>query len=238
MAAGAPGYELHPDEAQAKADGALTVGEHAATVPTEVLTFGFIPDLGSMKPGDIVLVQPKDAPASPSQQPGAFTKEVSGGSIAWHIQQVQTNFQKGAHAQWVHVGLYLGRDLLVEAVTPSVGVNAFSRYAPKHRIKVRRFPNLKATEAHNACVEAMRRIGESYDYKAVIGLAQALLGKDTPKPELIKASFICSELVQKAFLYGASKVVVNVGDERTPTPADLAASPFLRDVDVKWRSVA
>lgn len=238
MAAGAAEFELHPDEAATKAEGSLLVGKHAATIPQAVLSFGYVPDLAAMKPGHIVLVQPKDPPAGPVAQPLSFTKEIARGSAAWHIQDVQKKFQNDAHAGWVHAGLYLGRDLLVEAVTPQVSVDTFSRYAPTHRIKVRYLPGLSQKLAHDVCVEAMRRIGESYDVEAVFGLAQVYFGKDTPEPQLIKDTFICSELVQKAFLYGAGKVVVNVGNERTPTPADIAASLLLKDADIKWRKIA
>lgn len=238
MTAGATDFELHPSEAEETADGALVVAKHAATLPQSVLDFGYIPDLASMKPGYVILVQPKDSPPAPTSQPIAFAKESARGSAAWHIQDVQRRFQNGAHAKWVHAGLYLGRDLLVEAVTPHVSVDAFSRYAPTHRIKVRYFPGLSQKLAHDVCVEAMRRIGERYDVEAIFGLAQAYFGKGTPEPKLIKDTFICSELVQKAFLYGAGKVVVNVGNERTSTPADLAASPFLKDADIRWRKIA
>lgn len=238
MSAGRAIFELDPAQASAQAaqNGDLVYNKFAGAVPDDVMSFGFLPDLSVLKPGDIILVQPKEPPPSPTD-PIAFAKAASSGDVAWAIQDVQKRFQRGANAKWVHVALYLGRDLVVEATPPCVGVNAFSRYGPTHRIRVRRFPKLAPRLAYDACVEAMRRIGESYDVAAVLGLAQVYAGRATPKPELIKKSFICSELVQLAYYHGASKVIVNLGNTRTPTPADLAASPLLEDVNVGWRAL-
>ncbi len=230
-------YELDPAEAAQSGEKPLVYSKFAASIPPDVIKFGYIPDLEAMKPGDIVLVQPKHPPAPPTQ-PLQFAKAAARGDAAWHIQDVQKKFQQGANAKWVHAALYVGRDLVVEAVTPRVGVNPFSRYAPMHRIKVRRLPKLSARDAFDICVEALRRIGDKYDYEAIFGLALAYLGNDPPEPELIKSTFICSELIQKAFYYGGAKVVVNVGGQRMPTPADLAASSKLQDVAVKWRAVS
>jgi hypothetical protein len=230
--------ELRPEEAAEKAAGRdpLVFANFGATKTKELVQLGYVPDLDAMQPADIVLVQPKETPPPPNL-PVSHLRAVFGHKdVAFYIQEVQRNFQPADSASWVHVGLYVGRDLMVEAIPGGVTVSAFSRYAPTHRIKIRRVKDLDAAQAHNVCVEALRRLGDPYDSRAAIRL---WLARSNGRPDLHKSAFICSELVRSAFLFGAERPIANTGD-RTPTPADIAApSVVIADVDeVGWRPLA
>lgn len=218
--------ELHPDHAQAEAAACapLAYDEYGVELPPALLRFKHIPDLSRMQPGDIVLVQPRSAPA--------FLRS------HWWIQQTQSKLVPESYAGWIHAALYVGRDMVVEAVPPRVTVNAFSRYAPTHRIKVRRCPKLGEADVFKACVEALRWIGTPYNNWDVLGFGMAYVGGQPPKQKLIERSFICSNLIHLAFLHGISRPIVKLGNTRAPTPADLAMSSSLHDVAIGWRRLA
>lgn len=231
-------FELKPSKAASGAakNPRLDYSRFGAAIPREIIEFGYIPDLGQMKPGDIVLVRPETPPAKPTQ-PIKHFKSILSGDASYYIQTAQKKIERSPNYLWVHAALYLGRDLVVEAVAPKVAVNTFSSHAAKRCVRIRRMPNISRAKAYDACIEAVRRIGDSYDTEAIKNLSIHFLTEKKIAPDLIKAAYICSELIQHAFLYGASAVIVNVGNIRTPTPADLSASPYLRDVPLQWRPI-
>lgn len=212
--------------------------------PPELNGFGYLPDLGLLQRGDIVLVRPTQPPAPP-QDFIRHCLEVGGGSVAWYIQKVQERLRQPPHSRWIHVGLYLGNDLLLEAVTPRVTIRALSRYSPTHFIRVRRREGLSPEDQYRVCLHAARWVGDKYDVAGATGLARGLFGllsgglfkAEAPEPTLIKKSLICSELVHKAFLYGLGIPVGHAGGVRTPTPADLSETAMLQDVNVGWRKL-
>lgn len=231
-------FELKPSEAANGAGGKLRLdySRFAAAIPREIIEFGYIPDLGQMKLGDIVLVRPEIPPAKPTQPIKHFMSILSG-DFSYYIQTAQKKIERSPHYLWVHAGLYLGRDLMVEAVARKVAVNAFSSHAAKRCVRIRRRRNISKAKAYDACIEAVRRVGDSYDTEVIKNLIIHFLTGKKIAPDLIKAAYICSELIQHAFLYGAGDVIVNVGNIRTPTPADLSASPHLIDVPLQWRPI-
>ncbi len=233
-----PYHELKPSQAATTAGGIakLDYTKFGGAPPREIIEFGFIPDLERMKPGDIVLVRPEVAPAKPTQ-PIRHVKSVLHGDASYYIQTAQKKLQSPPHHRWVHAGLYLGRDLMVEAVSPRVTVNPFSSKAAERCVRVRRMPRISRERIYNTCVEALRRIGKPYDTAKIVELSKIYLKNSTIEPDLIKEAYICSDLVHRAFLFGGDAVVVNVRGDRTPTPADLSASTYIDDVSLGWRPI-
>jgi hypothetical protein len=232
-------HELDPENAATEASGQedLDYSQFARATPPRLHLFGHLPDLSGMRRGDVILVRPKKEPVSPASL-FKHISEVLGGSVAWYIQRAQAQDRDKPHSLWVHAGLYLGDDMILEAVTPRVSIGQFSRYSPTHYIRVRRYPNLTEDEAVSVCLIGASWVGIKYDVAGVRGLAKALFNMRTPRARLVKNAFICSELVQMAFLYGASRDVGHVRGVRIPTPADLSFTPTLEDQQIPWRRLA
>lgn len=235
-------HELNPENIENIPDlRKIKYSDFHQYAPPSVVNFGYVPDFDELLAGDIILFRPVKKPEDPGKL--GFVKSAFKKNFDFYIQSVQSNFQNEYHSQWVHAGLYLGRDLLLEAVRPRVKVSHLSERAVKECIRIRRIKDIEKegpSIRYHACVEAMKRIGERYDMKAIFDLYRVAKKSrlDLSNKKLInlmKKAYICSEIPHFGYIYGApDKRIVTFDAKRHPTPADLSASSLMRDVKVDW----
>jgi cell wall-associated NlpC family hydrolase len=189
--------------------------------------FGYVPDEAQLRPGDLLLVCPKNQDA------------VSNG-----IRNVQ--LEAGQHkrdACWCHVGIYLGAQeaAICEATLAGVQVGELYDYlpgddVPANWLRFRRDPDMSPEDRWRLCVHALKMIGEPYD----VGAAYRLFVQSGNRKYFWRShrshagiAVICSQLYRNAFQHvtGRLPVAKNVN---IVLPAELSATPLLQDVPVNW----
>jgi hypothetical protein len=210
---------LRPDDDKKVPSGSISLLE----LDQSVRTFGFVPDIAVLKPGDAVLL------AAPQPR---WTQHL----IAWFQRRGGIHED---HAVWTHVGIYIGRGLLVEAA-PFGGVRMASFYglAKDFRMLVRSDPILSDLQRFEIATHALTRLGGSYDLCEVPRMVRAaLLGFWRPKaPIRLKRTLICSTLYSDAYLDVTQRSVCPTW-AREVWPGHIGATNRLVDVPVSWLSV-
>lgn len=269
--------ELIPSNAEVEANGKtpLVYTRYSAGYPEGLIKFGYVPDLSKMQMGDIILCRTDIADDKKSDE----------NIIRKYIGKVHNRRHTDDNSKWVHVGLYIGRDRMIEAMRPAVRLNTFSERAMKECIKVMRMPadrllvhsdlegiddaktffgfdalskeqetmlsnvdlnaffsreNLSAEQLEliagdlrvNVCLEAMKQLGKRYDIWETVKIWNR---KESYSPSTKSKKYICSTLVADAYIHAADVPVFRMVDNRSPTPADISSSPFLKSVDIGWR---
>jgi hypothetical protein len=191
-------------------------------LPKRVRDFGYFPDLSQLQPGDLLLVCPVDRKL-----------------VAGEIQRSQRGNHDEFDAQWMHAAAYLGDESIVELDRGGVHVNELSKYVPTHKMLFRRLLSsdgkpIEPLIGYKIAVAALKAFKTRYDTPLLPEIwfrTRALRRDYRVKPKSREA--ICSTFYDNAAVrvLGASAVSA----KHSPyTPADLASSHRMMDVDVRW----
>src|SRR3989344_1111606 len=161
------------------------------------------PEISSLMPGDIILAHSK--------------KSVFGKLISLFTK-----------SKFTHAALYLGNGLIVESdkelrgvvVSPLVSYYDYK----KHKLKAFRPKFLSEGKAMEIAEDVFGKVGSPYDFRQIVGHAyrkiSSLIGVVREVPDA-KNSFICTELIAKAFEKSTGKRFHPEIDAKNLTPADL-----------------
>jgi hypothetical protein len=195
-----------------------------AQLSPQARKFGFVPDVGCCKPGDLIL--------SCSVVPGLIEKQIV-------CTQDKAGFDKD-DSRWTHAAVYLYEDFIVEA-DPKMGVHTRSLYSdvPGSFLRVRRRPGLTDAERYKIALCAQRMLGMRYDRGAALSLglwARVLAMWNRYWAPRTKPAIICSQV-----FYDAQAAITQHlldGCLAYPLmPAHLSATADLDDVPVQWLTV-
>ncbi len=184
--------------------------------------YGFVPDLGCCKPGDLIL--------SCSVSPDCIEKQIV---ATQHI----AGFAKDDR-RWTHAAVYLYEDFVVEAV-PWVGVRSRSLYwdVPGSFFRVRRRPGLTDEQRFQIALCAQRKLGLRYNLKAALslGLRAGLGGPwDRYSTQRRKRAAICSQVFYDALADISRHFLVGCPIDDPVMPAHLSGTTDLDDIFVEW----
>ena len=194
-------------------------------LPLAVRSFGHIPSLDLLRPGDVVLVSALKKPL-----------------VSRTIESVQRKAGFDAwHAQWHHAAVYVGNNLVCEAQLWGVRTASVFKYAAgTHRLRFRRDPALDDLVSCKLALEAALKLKYGYNWRSIFQLlAQAKFGWNggSGKPrQLSNRATICSQLYADA--YGV--VTTSTLDSRAEagvSPAHLSVNKTLVDIPMKWLSL-
>lgn len=190
-----------------------------------VRSFGFMPSLDLLRPGDVLLVSALKKPL-----------------VSRAIEKVQrkAGFDEW-HAQWHHASVYVGNNLVCEAQLWGVRVVSVFKYtAGTHQLRFRRNPALDDLSSCMLALEAALKLKYGYNWRSILQLlVQAKLGWNggSGKPrQLSDRATICSQLYADA--YGV--VTASTLDSRAEagvSPAHLSVNKTLVDIPMKWLSL-
>ena len=152
-----------------------------------VRSFGFMPSLDLLRPGDVLLVSALKKPL-----------------VSRAIEKVQrkAGFDEW-HAQWHHASVYVGNNLVCEAQLWGVRVVSVFKYtAGTHQLRFRRNPALDDLSSCMLALEAALKLKYGYNWRSILQLlVQAKLGWNggSGKPrQLSDRATICSQLYADA----------------------------------------
>lgn len=197
--------------------------------PTEPLSiavrkFGFVPDIGLWRPGDLLL----------------FSK-VQKNFLQRAIVKTQQRSFDAEHARWHHAAVYIGDFRICEATLTGVSVQEIYNYVPGHLIRARRCPILAndLEGSYDVVVAALIRLNRWYSMAAAISVWSRSLWGSLGKLHYGFAgprSHICSHLYADSFSQATKRPLKNGGGS-IPTPAHLSAATELKDVASNWRRI-
>ena len=181
---------------------------------------GVIPDLGSLQPGDLLLVS--------SISPTVISKAV-------------TKFQKiggypEEHARWHHAAVYLGNDYVCEATATRgiVQTQIYKYLIGAHLLRFRRVPMLNVEQRYQLAIMAMTRLGDRYGHANLLNLAGAALEGFWNQNFFSRPKrLVCSELFSEAYTL-VTRRILGSGEV---TPAFLSLTSNLDDVKVNWLTI-
>ena len=186
-------------------------------------TFGLFPNIDEWKPGDLLLFH----------DPRKL-------SLVSHLivraQQREYNLE---HARWHHAAVYVGEGFICEAnMIGGVRRRPLHAYVGEHWIRVRRDSNLNELDGYKLAIRAMTRLGQRYDFGAILRLIGQFIGGFWKPATLALNSkgAICSRLYELAYWAAAGRILYNT-DGRPIIPADLSLTDQLVDVAVNWRRI-
>ncbi len=193
------------------------------TLHKNVREFGFYPDIGALRPGDLILV-----------------RNLKGNLSHRVIEAVQKNL--GYHErdyQWHHAAVYLGIEgSICEADLDGVRYGSMDRYSTgNHFIRVRRPLGLSDDQRWQIALKSLIELNKGYSFGhlwELLKLSRYKIGRipatRLKPPESAK---ICSQLYADAF----AKVTLELLSSRDNgeiTPACLSRSEKLEDVPINW----
>jgi hypothetical protein len=208
------------------APGNPTDGPQQEQLPRSVRQFGYYPNLEKLQPGDLLLVSP-----------------VKPGRVAKAIANAQRQLHTEYNADWIHAAAYLGDGSIVEIDGGGVRINELWRYVPNHKLLFRRLlvrgtaTTIGQLEGLKIAVAALKRFQTRYNQRQIIkiGLRSCFPGADYkthPKSrEAICSTFYNDACVNALDRSAASAKIIDL------TPADLAASLHMIDLDIGWLKI-
>ena len=196
-------------------------------LPPEVRDFGFIPDLDALRPGDVLLVSDTREPFI-SRQITAVQRKA--GFDDWH-------------SQWHHAAVYVGNNLICEAQRKGVQAVPIFRYLTgKHRLRVRRDPNIDELVGYKLALAAALKLKYRYSLASVVQLyfqakSWGWNGSSGAPRVVSDRATICSQLFADA--YGvATEKTLDIKASPAVSPAHLSTNKTLADVHINWLSLA
>jgi hypothetical protein len=196
-------------------------------VPPEARKFGFVPDFGLCKAGDLILSQAikpdwVDGQISDAQSLAGFASE---------------------HARWTHAAMFLYHDFIVEAVPRGMmtvgGVTTRSLYldVPDSVLRIRRRPTLSEEERYKIALCALRMLGSRYATTEAIRIGwrarmRSLVNRDW-RPAYNRV-IICSQVFNDSLLEIVRSPLDGCPVGGTVLPAHLSATSDLEDISVPW----
>lgn len=189
-------------------------------MPPNARTFGFVPDIAALIPGDLLLVA--------SVHPTNLSQRICAAQAQGGIAAVD--------AAWSHAAVYIGDAVVVDA-QPWWGVRVNSLYdlVPARKILVRRDPTLTATEGFRVAIRALTRLGRDYSiWQAPRLFVRALAGFWRPNTSVrVNRALVCSTLYSDAYVEVTQRLVYP-GRISEVWPGHLSATQRLTDVPVSW----
>lgn len=191
-------------------------------IDKSVRAFGFLPNIGELKPGDLLLF--------------CSLKEK-------YLSKLIQSTQQSGHALidscWSHAAVYTGDEFTVcdsriekNIFNSGVKVRNIFPYIGNHLIRVRR-PNLERDDQWRMVVNAMADIGARYSFLSAFKIfLQGLKAKENTS-----SSRICSQLYAEAYLKTTAVMIANYRQRNAITPASLSSSLKLTDVPVTWSRI-
>jgi hypothetical protein len=194
-------------------------------LPLAVRSFGYMPSLDALRPGDVLLVS---AIHKPFVSRAIERVQLKAGFDAWH-------------AQWHHAAVYVGNNLVCEAQLGGVRTASIFKYtAGTHLLRFRRDPGVDELDSCKIALEASLKLKYGYNWASVLQLLlQANTGWSggSGKPrQLSDRATICSQLYADA--YGV--VTASTLDSRAEagiSPAHLSVNKTLVDIAMTWMSM-
>jgi hypothetical protein len=196
-------------------------------VPKAIRDTGAYPDISILQPGDLLLV----SPVEPS---------VTARMIIWAQRQVHD----AEHAQWMHAALYLGENAVVEIDGGGVRVSSLFKYVLTHRMLFRRVldaanQDIDPISGYRIALAALKQFRRRYAYENILVTAYDCLSLKANTGQLRSVrsqGSICSDFFNEVVFATTNRPAAPV--VRLPLqPADLSASPLMRDLSVGWASL-
>lgn len=179
--------------------------------------FGIVPDARLLQPADLLLM-------------------TRAATVPNLIRRAQANAGFApTDAEWTHAALYTGDNMVVDA-NPIGGVSLRPMVDAsfRHRMLVRRHPQLSTEDRYRVVVKALAHLRRGYSLLAVPRLAWlAWSGPGARAPGHVGGVTICSTLVADAFAE-AVQVDFRPRSIGATWPADLSFTAKLDDVQVGW----
>jgi hypothetical protein len=203
-------------------------------IPSRVREHGKWPDFRAWHPGDIILVK--------SKRPDPISKA---------IQKIQAPGYGLTHAEWTHVAIYLGDELMLCEANIDVPGKIFSvvvcriwDYFVDHEIRLRRSKWAKEkTKGWAIATAAATKIGMAYDWQFILKLAadQLFLGRDVlvhdHTGKISANRYVCSSLYSTAHAY-VTRVTITDRTNGLCIPAFLAADEeHLQTIEFDWHDI-
>lgn len=196
-----------------------------AVLPPSVRAFGFVPDVEQLLPGDLIL--------SRSPSPGLIDSQIA------KSQQDAGFALQDAH--WTHAAVFIGDDLIVEAL-PFRGIvqESIYSYIPAEIMRIRRNAGFSDAQRHRIALQAMKNLGKRYSHWSAVALGADLARGLWNKTALRTNRFvvICSQLYFDCVLEITDRRLQRCPTEQPTTRAHLSATPDLTDVNVEWLRIA
>jgi len=195
-------------------------------LPKRVRDFRHYPDIGLLQPGDLILVSPV----------------VKKGN-AQLIEGVQANRHDPFDAQWIHAATYLRDNSLVEIDQSGVGVDDLHKYVPTHRLLFRRALGLDGKPVGEAmgfriAIAALKSFKTKYAFPDLVRIYVQTRRWAEPdyRFRLRTSEAICSDFYNDAVAGVLGRGAASA--KRNPfTPADLAVSKNMEDIDARWATL-
>lgn len=185
--------------------------------------FGRFPNFDEWRPGDLLLFH----------DPRKFS--LVSRLIVW-AQQDGYDLE---HARWHHAAVYVGDGFVCEAnMIGGVRRRPLHAYVGRHWIRVRRDSRLSELDGYKLAIRAMTRLGQRYDFGAILLLMGQLIGGFWKRPTLALnfKGAICSRLYELAYFAVARRILYDT-DGMPIIPAELSFTNELVDVGVNWRRI-
>ena len=198
----------------------VALGEKSIfALPAHVRRFGYVPDLSTCLPGDLVLFR--------SHHPNITGRTIAAAQLAGGIAP--------EHSRWTHAAIFLSDDFVVEA-SPMTGVAQRTLYidVPDKIIRIRRQPSLTEVERYRIALRALRMLGARYGYGAAVSTGWYLLKGlwNLPSIHTLGPAVICS----KVFSDAHSDVTRSRAHVRSIFPLHrlTRSQRHLEDIKVGW----
>jgi hypothetical protein len=193
-------------------------------IPVRLRDFGFFPNTDDWLPADLLLVAPV--------RPDWIHRQIT-------IAQLHGGYAK-QDAQWQHAAVYMGDGYVCEAGTSGVRYAPVFDYVGEHLIRVRRDPRLTPDERWRLAIQAVVRLGDPYDFRAIFSIYRDSL--TMPVSSTLRAQFsrrkraiICSHLYAEAYRAVTPRMLSR--STGVATPATLSLSNELQDVALYWKTI-
>lgn len=200
-------------------------------------SFGYLPDVSSLRPGDLLLVQRLD-----------------GADVGTSAIKLAQSKKRVATSAFTHAAIYAGQWRVFEAnPKTNISTGRLIDWIPNSKILVRRpvaFSQLPDLEgrllgSELALEAAMLQSTGRYGMKAALDVGIRLVlgripGVDHTPPEMRGDSIICSGLYAKCFAITMRQSLLSAEQIRTDepvTPELLARLPSLETIAVNWRKL-
>jgi hypothetical protein len=209
-----PQYVIDPRNVGNPADLQINI------VPPQLRTFGYVPNFGLCRPGDLIL--------SFSIRHGLFERQIS-------RAQGRGGFAQ-EHSRWTHAAVFLYGTLVAEAV-PKYGVRVNSLYNETLECVMRvRRPRLNGEERANLALRAVASLRTPYSRFAACQLGRQMhYGLWNPATLISYGrKVICSKVYFDAHIEIAKLPLSDCPMSGLVSPAHLSATDDLDDVSVPW----
>lgn len=193
-------------------------------LPPFLSSAGVFPDLSAIHPGAIVMFAPL--------RPGV------GQRLIFESQRRKVSAK---HAQWTHVGIYVGDGYVCEAMPEGVTVgNVYSKLQTQ-RIRFRYHPRIRKDQSSLVAIKALLRRGGGYGWGRIGAHIQVFLRRRDLLPRRHATNMaedqrhVCSTLCETAM-----RQAVNLSPFShpidSPSPCDFSISSELVDHEHNWLS--